>query len=362
MSESRELEPLPPLPMTEKNLTELPPIMATPANARRIDTIQELQFQQALVAYRAQLLEADIRLGEIYAKAEGLVPEWCRGKPNNCTALLRMARELDISETTAFLNLYGVKGHLSMSGKLAIALLKRHLATKNWTMDWEQDGDSIRVIVKNAAGEVIQQGSWLSRKTASLQGPLWKDIPELMLKYRTCRDFCNTYYPEVLMGVAIYGDDDPDAFQQPYTPPTAIPQPENEVLKKLPGKKIVPQPVETKEDAENGYFVEAMAKIDGMVYETVKEVGEHIKTFSDKIDPASLDKVRKTYLVKKKKLEEEEAKLYDSILQKIQNSANQAELKETELFINQNLMNISGKHLTDIGEAFEKRRIELLND
>lgn len=138
-----------------------------------------------------------------------LIPQHFRGKKENCLIALNMAQRMQADPLMVMQNLVIVHGNPTFEAKFAIACFN---ATGKYSpIRYEEVGERgkdswgyIAYAIEKATGEVCK-GPEVTIGTAKAEGwynqnPKWKNIPDLMLRYRAASWFIRTTDPGVMMG------------------------------------------------------------------------------------------------------------------------------------------------------------------
>jgi len=138
-----------------------------------------------------------------------LVPEAFRGKKANCLIALNMSQRMQADPLMVMQNLVVVHGTPTFEAKFAVACFNAtgKYTTIKYRMTGEKGTDSwgcVAYAIEKATGEVCE-GMEVTIGMAKAEGwynknPKWKNIPELMLRYRAASWFIRTTDPGVMMG------------------------------------------------------------------------------------------------------------------------------------------------------------------
>lgn len=138
-----------------------------------------------------------------------LIPQHFRGKKENCLIALNMAQRMQADPLMVMQNLVIVHGNPTFEAKFAIACFN---ATGKYSpIRYQEVGERGKddwgykaYAIEKASGEVCE-GPEVTIGTAKAEGwynknEKWKNIPDLMLRYRAASWFIRTTDPGVMMG------------------------------------------------------------------------------------------------------------------------------------------------------------------
>ena len=182
---------------------------------------QELQTMapDEPIIYEGNNIMLDLRtmrmisaMAKKYASSD-LVPVNYKGKENDCFIACEMACRMNVPPMMVMQSLYVVKGKPSWSGQACIAFVnnsgrfdkplrlvetgKRADDTWGYRAEAEKDGEVFKGTEVTIA---------MARAEGWIQNTKWKNMPELMLKYRCASFFAREHCPEILMGCAVEGE------------------------------------------------------------------------------------------------------------------------------------------------------------
>lgn len=150
------------------------------------------------------------RMAKILASSQ-LIPKSYQGRINDCCIALEMAQRIGASPMAVLQNLYIVYGKPAWSSQFLISAINacgkftplRYKMTGEkgepsygciaWTVDRygeTLEGPEVTIAMANAEGWTTKNGS------------KWKNMPELMLRYRAATFFSRLYCPELMMGLS----------------------------------------------------------------------------------------------------------------------------------------------------------------
>jgi len=155
----------------------------------------------------------DFRLSFQMAKqlaSSSLVPDRFKGSPMDCLLGLDMAFRTEANPLMVLQNLYMVHGSPGWSGQYIIAAINRSgrfaepLHFEFVGTEGQDDWGCYALGITNSGREI--KGPTVTIKMAKAEGwhgknPKWRNIPELMLRYRAGAWFGKTECPEILMGM-----------------------------------------------------------------------------------------------------------------------------------------------------------------
>lgn len=143
-----------------------------------------------------------------------IVPKAYQRQEGNVLIALDMAQRLGCAPLMVMQNVYVVQGNPALSGKFAIAMLKRsslyrriEFVNLNGT-DWQggmkvvgHRWDGTQDVGPEITPELVKRSGWMDKS-----GSKWQEMPEQMYRYRAASWFVNSCCPEVLMGVPTVED------------------------------------------------------------------------------------------------------------------------------------------------------------
>ena len=143
-----------------------------------------------------------------------IVPKAYQKQEGNVLIALDMAQRLGCAPLMVMQNVYVVQGNPALSGKFAIAMLKRsslyrriEFVNLNGT-DWQggmkvvgHRWDGSQDVGPEITPELVKRSGWMDKS-----GSKWQEMPEQMYRYRAASWFVNSCCPEVLMGVPTVED------------------------------------------------------------------------------------------------------------------------------------------------------------
>lgn len=134
-----------------------------------------------------------------------LVPPHFQKKPANVLIALEFAQRNDIAPFAAMQSLFVVKGKVGMAATMAISLARKWnvFAYLKYEVTGKDEDLKVKAIATLHDGEKVE--TEVTMKMAISAGwasnPLYKSIPEQMLKYRAVTFLIRAHFPEVLFGM-----------------------------------------------------------------------------------------------------------------------------------------------------------------
>lgn len=141
-----------------------------------------------------------------------LVPEHFRNNLGNCVIALNYAERINADPFMVLQNMYVVKGHPGIEGKLVIAIVNQ--CGRFEPMEFEETVESCIAIAKEIKSGKILRGptvnlqmvkdeGWYDKKgpDGSVKSNKWRTMPQIMFRYRAATFFARTYCPETLLGM-----------------------------------------------------------------------------------------------------------------------------------------------------------------
>lgn len=152
--------------------------------------------------------EAGQRIAKVFAQSS-FVPDAYKGNIGNCLIGLNMAIRMNADPLMVLQNLVAVHGTPTFEAKFAIACF--NATGKYSTLSYAEVGERGKdnwgmyaYAIELKTGEV-KKGPVVTIQMAKDEGwysrnPKWKNIPELMLRYRSASWFIRTTDPGIMMG------------------------------------------------------------------------------------------------------------------------------------------------------------------
>jgi len=158
----------------------------------------------------------DIAATAVTLARAGVIPDALRGKPNDLFAVLLTARDLGVALTTAIREFHVIKGRVTLSPKVRLAMVNQVGQTKGWEV-WPDPGNNAEVAtwhaIKNGRAHrftltmaEMQDVIDLETKKALVDKQNWKSYGRNMLKWRALGYLLDEVFPEV--GTGIYSPDE----------------------------------------------------------------------------------------------------------------------------------------------------------
>lgn len=176
------------------------------------------------------------RVASVLSKST-LVPQNYQNKAEDCLIAFEMASRTNMNPLAVMQNLYVVKGKPAWSGQACMALINasgrfssvRHVYFGKEGTD--ERGCYVEAI-RTDTGEVVN-GVKVTLSMAKSEGwtsnPKWRNMPELMLAYRSSAFFARVYCPDMLMGCQTV-DEVYDAGARHETPAQILTQQLDDVM------------------------------------------------------------------------------------------------------------------------------------
>lgn len=172
--------------------------------------IQQPQSQVTMINFfgGVDIFKEGWNMAGVLANSD-LIPQHFRGKKENCLIALNMAQRMQADPLMVMQNLVIVHGNPTFEAKFAIACFNAtgKYSPIRYQEVGERDKDSWgykAYAIEKASGEVCE-GPIVTIRTAKAEGwynknEKWKNIPDLMLRYRAASWFIRTTDPGVMMG------------------------------------------------------------------------------------------------------------------------------------------------------------------
>lgn len=175
---------------------------------KELTVLQPKNENEVTIYWAKEQFDLDQRKAKVYA-CSTLVPKQYQGNIGNCIVALNMAKRMNCDEMMIMQNLAIVHGSPSFEAKFAIACFNatgKYTAIKYKTVGevGKDDYGMQAYAIEKATGELVE-GPTITIAMAKAEGwynnnPKWKNIPELMLRYRAASWFIRTTDPGVMMG------------------------------------------------------------------------------------------------------------------------------------------------------------------
>ncbi len=181
--------------------------------------------------------EANFNLGQRMAKVfatSTLVPQQYQNNIGNTMIAMNMAQRMSADPLMVMQNLVIVHGQPTFEAKFAIACFN---ATGKYTpIRYEEVGERGKdswgiyaFAIDKATGDVLK-GPEITIALAKAEGwyqqnPKWRNVPQLMLRYRAASWFIRTTDPGVMLGFQTREEvEDVDYVEVPTNQPSTVPQ------------------------------------------------------------------------------------------------------------------------------------------
>lgn len=131
-----------------------------------------------------------------------MIPEYLRGKPDAVVALALKGRELGLGLMTSLDSLNYIKGKVTMSAQLMVAVAKKRVKGADIVVV-ESTPDTCTIIARREGCEDLTVTKTLAELSSRglTSNPTWKKYPENMLRWRAITDACRIQFADVLTGV-----------------------------------------------------------------------------------------------------------------------------------------------------------------
>jgi hypothetical protein len=134
-----------------------------------------------------------------------LIPDHFKGKPANVLIALEFAFRHDIAPFAAMQSLFVVHGKPGMAATMAISLARKANVWKKLDYEVVGTGDKMEVTAVATLHDETEVRNKVTFQMAIIGGwtknPIYKTIPEQMLKYRAATFLIRAHFPEVLFGM-----------------------------------------------------------------------------------------------------------------------------------------------------------------
>jgi len=134
-----------------------------------------------------------------------LVPIHFQKKPANVLLALEFAHRNNIAPFAAMQSMFVISGKVGMSAAMAISLARKHNVWKSLAYKVTGAGQQMSVTAVAKLHDDSEATATVSMQMAIDAGwtrnPIYKSLPDLMLKYRAATFLIRTHFPEVLSGM-----------------------------------------------------------------------------------------------------------------------------------------------------------------
>lgn len=144
-----------------------------------------------------------LNVAKYFSNAQ-IVPDAFKNKPHNCLIALLMARSLRVDPWQCLNNVHVIHGKASLSASFLIGLANKRGPFKG-VITWRSEGKGASLAV--TAKAVIKETDEPVEVTVTMEqavaagwtkNPVYKTIPEQMLRYRSATWLIRLYAPEVM--------------------------------------------------------------------------------------------------------------------------------------------------------------------
>tara|TARA_B100000459_G_scaffold117700_1_gene70507 strand:- start:2164 stop:2904 length:741 start_codon:yes stop_codon:yes gene_type:complete len=139
-----------------------------------------------------------------YFSQAHIVPDAFKNKPHNCLIALLMARSLKVDPWQCLNNVHVIHGKASLSASFLIGLANSRGPFKG-VITWKSSGKGLALVVTAKAviketNETVEVSVSMEQAQAAgwTKNPVYKTIPEQMLRYRSATWLIRLYAPEVM--------------------------------------------------------------------------------------------------------------------------------------------------------------------
>lgn len=142
-----------------------------------------------------------------YFSKSKMIPAAFHNKPEDCLVVLMMAQQLEVNPLLCFQNMNVIHGRPSFSSAFAIGLANKRgpfAGPLTWTTKKELGGLEVtcHAVIKQTGEPVeVSVDMEMAQKAGWTKNPIYKSIPEQMLRYRSATWLIRLYCPEVLCGL-----------------------------------------------------------------------------------------------------------------------------------------------------------------
>jgi hypothetical protein len=175
-------------------------------NENAITTEPAHGSQLAKAEAEAKKFDLDQRKAMVYAKST-LVPDHYKDHIGNTMVALKMAERLNADVLMVMQNLYIVHGKPAWSAQFMIACFNtsNNFTAIKYRLN-EEKTECVAYCTEILTGEVIESpmvslAMAEAEKWSTKSGSKWKNLSELMLRYRSATYLIRTTAPQILMGL-----------------------------------------------------------------------------------------------------------------------------------------------------------------
>lgn len=229
--------------------------------------------------------EAGQRMAQVFATSS-FVPDSYKNNIGNCLIALNMAMRMKADPLMVLQNLVAVQGKPTFEAKFSIACFN---ATGKYTsISYQEVGEKgndnygmYAYAVELKTGEV-KKGPTVTIQMAKNEGwyarnPKWKNIPELMLRYRAASWFIRTTDPGIMMGFLTRDEaEDADFVELPTEKTQTQQMSESEKLMRIQQKE---------EQQANSEHLDMKIELNNKVDDKTKKKELKKEKEKDKVEP-----------------------------------------------------------------------------
>lgn len=172
--------------------------------------MQKAKQQSLSVFSNAESFGLAARMADTLARST-IVPKAYQGNPSNCMIAIEMASRINTSPMMVMQNLYIVNGSPAWSSQWIIAMINnsgRYKTELRFDITYGEDGKptSCKAWAEDFSGhrvegptitmEMAEKEGWISKN-----GSKWKNMPEVMIRYRAASFFGRLNCPDMIMGI-----------------------------------------------------------------------------------------------------------------------------------------------------------------
>lgn len=177
-----------------------------------------IQKQTAMMEVQAEEIRFNsmLKMSERLSKS-GLIPSNLRGKPDDLLVIIMMARELNIPPMQAMSGISVIQGKPTAGPQLMLALIRSRIPKS--FVKIEEGIENGELGCRCTMGRDYDRPNehysslWTIRRAAKMQlteKDNWKKQPATMLKWRAVGDAARSIFPDVIMGLYIPEEIDPN--------------------------------------------------------------------------------------------------------------------------------------------------------
>lgn len=158
----------------------------------------------------AQLFDLAQRQAKALAMSD-IVPAQFKGNISNCLLAMNMAKRMNADPLCVIQNLHVIHGKPSFSSAFLIACfnqtgkfsaIRYEFVGEEFTDNWGCRATAVELATgEKHIGVLVTLGMARAEGWATKSGSKWKNLPELMLRYRAATFLIRTIAPELTMGM-----------------------------------------------------------------------------------------------------------------------------------------------------------------